>query len=436
MTSNSTDELIALASAGDLSQLETILLKEKEPPLAEDVQELLTTAAKESHTDVVNFLLTKYASVPLNEEIVRSAVRSGSIPIMKALLVRDPSAINMPFDHYGSPLIVACMGRKNIDYLRYLLEAGADPNQDPDAATFPLAIVAALSKDPAVIDILLQHGAKLEHSGALGASARLGNELMMGRLLERGARSETDAICPSERGSPLHTAVVAGHVGVTRMLMQHGADLKALDGNGMMPFDIAKKMQEKGRRGTSPWDSNLLTPEFNHYKDWKPGTATAMATPVQGLSIHRHQTSTMSEVECRTRFCQRCEKIPFDEGAFHNCDAIVTASDTGGEILQLFPDEHLGNDWLHQRDVEVNFELVDNWPQLPVITKSAENCDFCRLLVTRLSKTELPPEFRHAWIRVELFYCWWNRDDPGLTGLKALVWGKAKQEDEFTRLVW
>lgn len=247
MTSNSMDELIALASAGDLSQLETILLKEKEPPLDGTMQELLATAAKEAHTDVVNLLLTKYTSVPLNEEIVRNAVKSGSIPIMNALLARHPSAINMPFDHYGSPLIVACMGRKNIDYLRYLLEAGADPNQDPDAATFPLAIVAALYKDPTVIDILLHYGAKLECSGALGASARLGNEPMMSRLLERGAQPETDAIRSSERGSAFHTAVEAGHVGVTRMLLQHGADLKALDGNGMTPLDIAEKMQEKGK---------------------------------------------------------------------------------------------------------------------------------------------------------------------------------------------
>ncbi|GKU21123.1 unnamed protein product [Fusarium langsethiae] len=224
-----------------------MLLQEEESPPDETVQELLATAARNSHLDVVKFLLAKYDSVSLNEEIVRCAVRLGSIPIMKALLAREPYAINMPFDHYGSPLIVACMGRKNNDYLQFLLEAGADPNQDPDAATYPLAIVAALFKDPAVIDILLQHGAKLERSGALGAAARLGNELMMGRLLERGARPETDAIRQTERETPLHTAVEAGHVGVTRMLLRHGDDAKGLDGNGMMPIDIAKKMQERGK---------------------------------------------------------------------------------------------------------------------------------------------------------------------------------------------
>ncbi|KAI1073201.1 hypothetical protein LB507_010804 [Fusarium sp. FIESC RH6] len=246
MTSTSEDDLITLASPGDLSQLETVLSQE-ESPSEEIVQELLAAAAKKPHLDVIDFLFTKYGSVPFNEEIVRNAVRSGSIAIMKALLAREPTAINMPFDHYGSPLIVACMGRNNIDYLQFILEVGADPNQYPDAATYPLALAAALYKDPAVIDILLQHGAKLERSGALGAAARLGNEVMMGRLLERGARAETDAIRPLEHGTPLHTAVEAGHVGVTRMLLEHGADPKALDGKGMTAVDIARKMQEKGK---------------------------------------------------------------------------------------------------------------------------------------------------------------------------------------------
>ncbi|KAJ4005458.1 hypothetical protein NW752_002291 [Fusarium irregulare] len=247
MTSTIEDRLITLSSVGDLSQLETILSEDEESLSDKAVQELLATAARASHLDVVNFLLTKYDLSSFNEEIVRNAVRSGSIPIMKALLAREPTAINMPFDHYGSPLIVACIGRNDIDYLQFLLEAGAGPNQDPDAATYPIAIAAALYKDPAVIDILLQHGARLKRSGALGAAARLGNEVMMGRLLERGARPETDAIRRPEHGTPLHTAVEAGHVGVTRMLLEHGADPKALDGKGMTPVDIARKMQEKGK---------------------------------------------------------------------------------------------------------------------------------------------------------------------------------------------
>lgn len=161
-----------------------------------------------------------------------------------------------------------------------------------------------------------------------------------------------------------------------------------------------------------------------------------MTTSVQNFSVPKDPTSTLSEVKCRTRFCQRCENIPFDEGAFGGFDGNPTVSDTDSESLRLYSEEL---DDFYQRgqyDLMVDFELIDEWPQLHVISKSAENCDFCRLLETRLRKTDLPPEFRHAWIRVELFYCWWNRGDNGLAGLKAMVYGKQKRQDEYTRLVW
>jgi hypothetical protein len=238
------DTLISLASAGDGNRLKTVLSNDQESFSEETIQDLLTTAVKGCQLEVVNLLLSQYPSVSLNEQIVRGAVNTGSIPTMEALIARDPSVITMPFDHYGSPLIVACMGRQKYEYLKYLLEAGADPNQYPDAATFPLTIVAALYKDPEVIDLLLSRGARLESSGALGAAARLGNEVMIRHLLDRGARSDTDG---TDGGSPLHTAVRAGHVGVARSLLQYGADLKVVDNSGNTPFDVAEMMRQEGK---------------------------------------------------------------------------------------------------------------------------------------------------------------------------------------------
>ncbi|KAF5658695.1 hypothetical protein FHETE_9760 [Fusarium heterosporum] len=242
MTSCSRGTLNNLASVGDIGELKSILSNDPNVSLA-IIEDLLVTATKSSQVEVINLLLSQYPSTPLSEQIVRGAVNTGSIPIMKALLARDPSIINMPFDHYGSPLIVACMGRQKIEYLEYLLGVGADPNQDPDAASFPLTIVAALYEEPEVIDLLLNHGARVVHSGALGAAARLGNEVMMRRLLERGAKPDTDA-ATSE--SPLHTAVRAGHVGIATILLQDGADPMSMDGNGCTPIDIAEKKRLEG----------------------------------------------------------------------------------------------------------------------------------------------------------------------------------------------
>ncbi|SPJ78219.1 uncharacterized protein FTOL_06608 [Fusarium torulosum] len=244
MASTFKDRLITLASAGDANRLKAILSADQESLSEETIQDLLTAAAKGSQIEVVNPLLSQYPSVPLNEQVVRGAVNTDSIPTMEALLARDPSVITMPFDHYGSPLIVACMGRQKYEYLKYLLEAGADPNQYPDAATFPLAIVAALYKDPAVIDLLLSHGARLESSGALGAAARLGNDVMIRHLLDRGARSDTD---DKTGGSPLHTAVRAGHVSVVKSLLQYGADPKVMDNSGNTAIEVAEKMRQEGK---------------------------------------------------------------------------------------------------------------------------------------------------------------------------------------------
>ncbi|KAG9683641.1 hypothetical protein KCU95_g12997, partial [Aureobasidium melanogenum] len=247
MASRIEETLLDLTLAGDVAQMRTLLMGSEEPPSESIIQNLLVAGVKGTHLGVVELLLDRHPSVPLNEEIVRGAVNTGSIPVFKILLARDPSIINMPFDKRGSPLIVACMGRQTVEYLKFLLEAGADPNQDPDAATYPLALVAALYSDIDAIDLLLQNGARLEHSGALAAAARLGNEPMTRRLLDRGARLENDGYSLGARTTPLHVAVESGRLEVVKILLQNGADSTAINASGATAFDVARQMETKGK---------------------------------------------------------------------------------------------------------------------------------------------------------------------------------------------
>ncbi|KAF5529968.1 ankyrin [Fusarium phyllophilum] len=247
MTESLKDQLIALASTGDTKNMKAVISSTTEKPSKEIIQEVLITAIRNCQFDTASFLLPRYRSVPLNEEIVRAGINTGSIPLMQALLTKDPSVINMQFDMRGTPLIVACMGRQHVDFLRFLLEAGADPNQEPDAAAYPLALVAGLYKDTAAVDLLLKYGAKIEGSGALGAAARRGNEIMMRYLLEKGARPESDATSVGTGASPLRVAVGAGHVGIVRILMQHGANPNEADGTGTSPVELAKQLQQEGK---------------------------------------------------------------------------------------------------------------------------------------------------------------------------------------------
>jgi hypothetical protein len=89
--------------------------------------------------------------------------------------------------------------------------------------------------------------------------------------------------------------------------------------------------------------------------------------------------------------------------------------------------------------IELGFQLVDYWPQLAALAKSAKKCDFCKLIRTQLKKAIFPIEFERGWLRVIPSYHVGNRyllSDFGLMGLSAEVLGQVKDEDEFTRLVW
>lgn len=248
MTSTVENSLITLAAAGDVDQLCSLFTTIQEPPSEDTIQHLLTAAAKGSHLNIITFLLAQYPSISLDEEVIRAAVYTGSIPIFKALLAKDPRVVNIQFDKRGTPLIVACTSRQTFEYLQLLLEAGADPNQDPDCAAFPLAIVSAFYNDPAVVDLLLQHGARLEDSGALPTAARFGNEPMLRRLLDRGAHLD------SIHASPLHAAirashggVKAGHVSVVRTLLQYGADPNVADSSGATAVEFASQLRSQGK---------------------------------------------------------------------------------------------------------------------------------------------------------------------------------------------
>lgn len=236
--------LVQLATTGEIDELQTMLT----PSLSEHtIHSLLIAAAKNSQVGTLQLVLEKHPSITIKEETVRAAVNTGSQPLFAALLAHDATCVNMPFEMRGTPLTVACMGQQSIDYLRFLLEAGADPNQDPDAAVDPLAIVAGLYSDVAAAELVVQHGGRIAHSSALAAACQRGNVTMLHYLLRRGARPETDASPLGVGTPPLHIAVKAEHPGAARALLEHGADSEVKDGNGATPLEVAMKMHENGK---------------------------------------------------------------------------------------------------------------------------------------------------------------------------------------------
>lgn len=108
-----------------------------------------------------------------------------------------------------------------------------------------------------LIQLLVQHGAKLLHVDRGGASAlhravRARSPAAVGQLLMAGAR--VDARLKKNGSTPLHLAVqstgaggtagaIAEQLEIIRMLLQHGADPGVKDGSGRSVIDWTKNDQ-------------------------------------------------------------------------------------------------------------------------------------------------------------------------------------------------
>ncbi|KAI9878619.1 MAG: hypothetical protein M1830_000386 [Pleopsidium flavum] len=137
---------------------------------------MMEKAARNGHTHVVRYLLSLYPALSLSHEIVREAIGGGSTEVYDILLAKDPSIIDMHFDHFPYTLSEA-------QYLDdQTLDKGVDPN-DP-RQSFPHVAFVALFSSPEVVDLLVRHGARLKNSSTLKATASVGKLDMVRHLLE------------------------------------------------------------------------------------------------------------------------------------------------------------------------------------------------------------------------------------------------------------
>jgi ankyrin repeat protein len=218
-------------------------------PVQEDtVSRLLLRAAKEANTEMVLCLVKKYEHENIHPEIFKWAVTSFSIPIMKALLERSPRMVNCIYHYLGTPLMIACIGRAPLAFVRFLLESGADANLVPATVDYTAIQIAAtayrdLGQCIEIIELLVRFGATMD-GDVLAWAANEGRIQVMHYLLIMGVTHERDPIqmrrVRPQQQLALHAATQGGHCSVVLEFLLSSVDVNCKNGRNLTAMTLAQ----------------------------------------------------------------------------------------------------------------------------------------------------------------------------------------------------
>lgn len=171
---------------------------------------------------------TESGRTPLNEEIFASRFEVACVLIAQGARVDLPSQC---------PLVEAAM-RANPDFIRFLVELGADVNGTDQFGNRPLNTAVSWKRHENVV-ALIALGALCETG--LVYSAALHNDFdTVKTLVEAGCDvNQTDAFGIS-KDSPLHMSLKVSNTEMAAYLLDHGANPLAEDWYGRRPFHLAR----------------------------------------------------------------------------------------------------------------------------------------------------------------------------------------------------
>ncbi|CAL5872865.1 uncharacterized protein PFLUO_LOCUS7134 [Penicillium psychrofluorescens] len=207
----------------------------------------LTEAAKADQPVIMELLLERGATIQT------WTVYAAKSQAAWEILLKHGLEINNPMPWALVPLISVVV-KNDAALLRWYLSLGADPNLGPpdtrrkgfvDSDDVPVpSSGAALEEasrfcDTCIVDILVEHGAKLENSLALhSALVRQEKRIpVMEHLLDLGVDINHFGWLPplAHGGTALHLAAYRGQVEEVQWLLEHGADPEIEGRMQMMP---------------------------------------------------------------------------------------------------------------------------------------------------------------------------------------------------------
>ena len=210
----------------------------------------LHIASQEGMIEAVRFLIEHGADVTIRDKRestplhLATAARHGNVESVR-LLIEHGADLTAQDENGSTPLHVASKHR-GVEIVRFLLEHGANTAAQDKEGSTPLHL-ASFSPGDLYESLELENeyknmreaGFKVDERELREELAWLCGNVEISRLLvEHGA----DVRAQNKKGStPLHLASRHGSMGVARFLLEHGADVTTEDNEGLPPLPLASQ---------------------------------------------------------------------------------------------------------------------------------------------------------------------------------------------------
>ncbi|KAL2841930.1 ankyrin repeat-containing domain protein [Aspergillus pseudodeflectus] len=239
------DEIRGICRQNSREALEEFIQQNREtdPDYSPPLRKLLL-GATDSRADNIAAYCLENGQVAY-DAVMTSVVVNDSFAVYRLIVEHKAVDINYVVPWYGDILGVKAAGNQ-LDWVKFCLEHGADPNRNLVGEYLSALSCAASTGSIQMVDLLLQHGARLKGSNAIVEAAIYGNLEMVKHLLSKGADIDEVGIegpagdeCYDDMGSPLHQAAMEGHTRLALFLIDAGANIHLKNPVGRTAEDIA-----------------------------------------------------------------------------------------------------------------------------------------------------------------------------------------------------
>lgn len=273
--------------------------------------------------------------------------------MLDAVFARDDLDVTLRTYSDETPLFIAC-SRCPAQMVRRLLSLGANANDVCTAENIPAFIQAAKSGDPGKVEALLDFGADIHTVDSKGATAlhvACGNERtfthyephrilhleLVPLLLERGA----DPNMPDNQGNtPLHLLAQEPHpagLSAMEMLLDHGADINALNQNLHTPFFLSAITRDSQFRNKLQDQQKLLLKRGALADSQDREGRTPLHYAVQNSDAHC--VRFLLEQGADPGLADNSGESPYQTALKRNARAVVSVIEKAGTALRLDEDD-------------------------------------------------------------------------------------------------